>query len=210
MCDARDSDTQQTERDDLRQAATFVRRFAFRRVGTRRWKLSCYWAARRHSHRQRRAVRVTDGALLCQQARGLVPPPRHSVRADRARIRYNQERPHQAVDMKGPPTSTCDPAGCPWARGPQLSVCRRYTIWVTSTTRWDGSSDRESLRLESVTYVLGIIRHPCDRNIPKKCGRDGRIRTGDPLTPSQVRYPGCATSRCRRDDERYQRPTTND
>ncbi len=31
--------------------------------------------------------------------------------------------------------------------------------------------------------------------IPSKCGRDGRIRTGDPLTPSQVRYPGCATSR---------------
>src|SRR5436309_8415328 len=29
----------------------------------------------------------------------------------------------------------------------------------------------------------------------RKCGRDGRIRTGDPLTPSQVRYPGCATSR---------------
>ena len=28
-----------------------------------------------------------------------------------------------------------------------------------------------------------------------KIGRDGRIRTGDPLTPSQVRYPGCATSR---------------
>ena len=26
---------------------------------------------------------------------------------------------------------------------------------------------------------------PCDRNIPLKCGRDGRIRTGDPLTPSQ-------------------------
>jgi hypothetical protein len=30
-----------------------------------------------------------------------------------------------------------------------------------------------------------------------KIGRDGRIRTGDPLTPSQVRYPGCATSRLR-------------
>ena len=29
----------------------------------------------------------------------------------------------------------------------------------------------------------------------RKSGRDGRIRTGDPLTPSQVRYPGCATSR---------------
>src|SRR5581483_949158 len=31
----------------------------------------------------------------------------------------------------------------------------------------------------------------------QEIGRDGRIRTGDPLTPSQVRYPGCATSRYR-------------
>ena len=29
----------------------------------------------------------------------------------------------------------------------------------------------------------------------KKNGRGGRIRTADPLTPSQVRYPGCATPR---------------
>src|SRR5262249_17585342 len=30
------------------------------------------------------------------------------------------------------------------------------------------------------------------RKLLKINGRDGRIRTGDPLTPSQVRYPGCA------------------
>ena len=33
--------------------------------------------------------------------------------------------------------------------------------------------------------MLGINRHPCDRKIPRKNGRDGRIRTGDPLTPSR-------------------------
>ena len=30
--------------------------------------------------------------------------------------------------------------------------------------------------------------HPCDRNKPDQIGRDGGIRTHDPLTPSQVRY----------------------
>jgi len=37
-------------------------------------------------------------------------------------------------------------------------------------------ADRESVRLESVTYVLGIIRHPCDPNIPQEIGsRTGRF-----------------------------------
>ena len=51
-----------------------------------------------------------------------------------------------------------------------------------------GRADREPVRPESVTYVLGINRHPCDRNRPGENGRDDWIRTSDPLTPSQVRY----------------------
>src|SRR5262249_50589573 len=41
----------------------------------------------------------------------------------------------------------------------------------------------------------------------ERSGRDGRIRTGDPLTPSQVRYPGCATSRSPCTGWRRTRPT---
>jgi len=37
-----------------------------------------------------------------------------------------------------------------------------------------------SVRLESVTYVLGIICHPCDRNIPLEIGSSGWIRTSNP------------------------------
>jgi hypothetical protein len=44
--------------------------------------------------------------------------------------------------------------------------------------------DQELSRRESVTYVFGINRHPCDRNRPRRIGRDGGIRTHDPLTPS--------------------------
>ena len=40
-------------------------------------------------------------------------------------------------------------------------------IELTHPTGQAGA-DRESLRPESVTYVLGIIRHPCDRYIPAK------------------------------------------
>jgi hypothetical protein len=38
------------------------------------------------------------------------------------------------------------------------------------------------------TYVPGIIRYLCDQNGPVMIGRDGEIRTRDPLHPMQVRY----------------------
>ena len=48
-------------------------------------------------------------------------------------------------------------------------------------------TDRESLRLESVTYVSGMNCYLCVRNGQTLNGRDGRIRTGDPLPPSHGR-----------------------
>ena len=38
-------------------------------------------------------------------------------------------------------------------------------------------TDRESVRPESVTYVLGMNCHPCDRNRPKRFGVPNGIRT---------------------------------
>ena len=48
-------------------------------------------------------------------------------------------------------------------------------ISATSTTRPVGSADREPLRAESVTYVPGTKRHPCDRNGPVLIGGAARI-----------------------------------
>ena len=66
-------------------------------------------------------------------------------------------------------------------------------IWLVTFMHYDlgyfddevgrPGADRESLRPESVTYVLGIICHPCDRKIPSKSGRGDWIRTSDPLRP---------------------------
>src|SRR4030095_15341499 len=41
-------------------------------------------------------------------------------------------------------------------------------------------TDRQSVRPESVTYVLGMNCHPCVRNGPLKVGAPGRTGTCDP------------------------------
>jgi hypothetical protein len=61
-------------------------------------------------------------------------------------------------------------------------------IWLVTFMHYDvgyfddeaSGADCGSLRLESVTYVLGINRHPCDRKIPRENGSSGWIRTSNP------------------------------
>ena len=67
------------------------------------------------------------------------------------------------------------------------SIYHAFFVSVVTLTRGSGTRDSCAARMRP------IARLPvsCD----ERSGRDGRIRTGDPLTPSQVRYPGCATSR---------------
>jgi len=53
---------------------------------------------------------------------------------------------------------------------PDQVVCRcgeeELPIDARTTAMAELPQPTNGLRLESVTYVLGIIRHPCDRNIP--------------------------------------------
>ena len=76
-----------------------------------------------------------------------------------------------------------------------LKIFRRRGAWPEQLTL------RIEVERESdgrwIVDVVDPGESRCDLGI---FGRDGRIRTGDPLTPSQVRYPGCATSRCGRQD----------
>ncbi|MCU1381328.1 MAG: Integrase catalytic region, partial [Acidobacteria bacterium] len=60
-------------------------------------------------------------------------------------------------------------------------------IWLVTFMHYDlgyfddetcpARTDRESLRSESVTYVVGMNCHPCDRNRPKSIGVPSGIRT---------------------------------
>jgi len=54
------------------------------------------------------------------------------------------------------------------------------TTWAISTMRRAASNDRQSLRTERVTYVLGINCDPCVRNRPRGIGSSGWIRTSNP------------------------------
>jgi hypothetical protein len=58
---------------------------------------------------------------------------------------------------------------------------------------WPAGTDRESVRAESVTDVLGMNCHPCVRNGPSESGRGDWIRTSDPLRP---RSRSCELLRC--------------
>src|SRR5499427_4727908 len=57
----------------------------------------------------------------------------------------------------------------------QSRLCRTLRFGLFRRRGGAGGTDRESVQLESVTYVLGIICHPCDRKIPLKNGRDAGI-----------------------------------
>jgi hypothetical protein len=71
-------------------------------------------------------------------------------------------------------------------------------IWLVTFMQYDlGYFDDETCRLEpiesvrpeSVTYVLGMNCYPCVRNGPVKCGAPGRTRTCDPRLRRPMLYP---------------------
>ena len=75
-----------------------------------------------------------------------------------------------------------------WLRRATLACARSHLRLAKPRT------DPESLRAQSVTYVLGINRHLCDRNRPAKDGGEAGIRTlGTGLSP----YNGLANRRFR-------------
>jgi putative transposase len=132
------------------------------------------------------------------------------ARFDAFVARYNDDRPHQALDMKVPAevytrspriyrgledvtypfhdaTIAVTHCGRMCFRGRKINLSHVFAgqavgvtqvgehVWLvtfmhydlgSSTMRGAGRADREPVRLESVTYVLGIICHPCDRKIP--------------------------------------------
>src|SRR5215472_17436026 len=58
-----------------------------------------------------------------------------------------------------------------------------------------GRTDRDSVRPESVTYVLGMNCYPWDPNGPEGVGSSGRIRTYNPPVNSRMLYPSATEER---------------